>query len=64
MKPQQKPQKQPAPKSSRKDYDYNKPIGKCMVCYTLSGWHCYECGNDFCQAHYHEHKDRNQCKAG
>ncbi|HEX6562426.1 MAG TPA: hypothetical protein VF016_10425 [Nitrososphaera sp.] len=63
MRPPQKPQKQPQSKSSRKDYDYNKPIGKCVVCYTLSGWHCYECGNDFCQTHYYEHKDRNQCKA-
>ena len=37
MKPQPR---QPKPSSTkpRKDYDYNKPIGKCVVCYTLSGW--------------------------
>jgi hypothetical protein len=63
MKPQPKPQKQ-SPQKSRKDYDYNKPIGRCKVCYTLSGWHCYDCGNDFCQSHYHDHKEKNLCRQG
>src|SRR5437773_2152644 len=53
MKQQQKPQK---PAKPRKDYDYNKPIGKCVVCYTLSNWHCYDCSNDFCGIHYEDLK--------
>ncbi len=44
-----------------KHYDYNKPIGKCVVCYTLSGWHCGDCNNDFCQAHFQAHKENNEC---
>ena len=58
MKQQQKPQK---PAKPRKDYDYNKPIGKCIVCYTLSSWHCYDCSNDFCGIHYEDHKQKNLC---
>ena len=60
MKPQPRPQKTT---SSRKDYDYNKPSGKCVICYTLSGWHCYECGNDYCESHFRDHKEKNLCKA-
>lgn len=63
MKPQPKTQKQPTQKNSRKDYDYNKPIGKCSVCYTLSGWRCEDCSNDFCQTHFYEHREKNQCRA-
>jgi hypothetical protein len=48
-------------KSKNKNFDYNKPVGKCMICYTLSGWHCYDCGNDYCQSHFHTHKEKNQC---
>jgi len=48
-------------KSKNKNFDYNKPIGKCMICYTLSGWHCYDCGHDYCQSHFHIHKESNQC---
>ena len=48
------------PKSSKK-FDYNKPISRCSVCYTLSGWHCYDCENDYCESHFHIHKETNQC---
>ena len=44
-----------------KHYDYNKPIGKCVVCYTLSGWHCGDCNHDFCQSHFQAHKENNEC---
>jgi hypothetical protein len=60
MKQQPRPQKQTT--KPRKDFDYNKPIGKCMICYTLSGWHCYDCNNDFCQTHFQDHKEKNLCK--
>ena len=49
------------PLKPRKDYDYNKPVRKCVVCYTLSGWHCYECNNDFCISHFEDHKQRKLC---
>lgn len=62
MKPQPRQQKQSSSKP-RKDYDYNKPIGKCVVCYTLSGWHCYDCDNDFCQMHFADHKEKDLCRA-
>ncbi len=62
MKPQPRQQK-PSSAKPRKDYDYNKPIRKCVVCYTLSGWHCYDCDNDFCQMHFQDHKQKNLCKA-
>jgi hypothetical protein len=66
MKAQARQQKQsssppPSAAKQRKDYDYNKPIGKCMICYTISGWHCYECDNDFCQMHFQDHKQKNLC---
>ncbi|MGD1835053.1 MAG: hypothetical protein ACPKPY_08520 [Nitrososphaeraceae archaeon] len=48
-------------KGKNKKYDYNKPLGKCMICYTISGWHCYDCGNDFCATHFHLHKENNSC---
>ena len=62
MKAPPRQQKQPLQKKPRKDYDYNKPIGKCVVCYTLSGWHCDDCGNDYCQSHFYDHKEKNQCQ--
>jgi hypothetical protein len=46
----------------RKDYDYNKPIGRCVVCYTLSDRHCYDCNNDFCEGHFQDHKQKDICK--
>ena len=61
MKPQPRQQKPPSAKP-RKNYDYNKPIRKCVVCYTLSGWHCDDCDNDFCQMHFQDHKQKNLCK--
>lgn len=57
------PRQQKPPPKQRKDFDYNKPINKCVICYTLSGWHCYDCDNDFCQLHFHDHKEKNLCKA-
>jgi hypothetical protein len=54
-------QEQQKPVKPRKDYDYNKPIGKCVVCYTLSDWHCYDCNNDFCEVHFQDHKQKNLC---
>ncbi|MEM2140810.1 MAG: hypothetical protein QXJ74_07205 [Nitrososphaera sp.] len=62
MKAQPRQQKQLPQKKPRKDYDYNKPVGKCVVCYTLSGWHCDDCGNDYCQSHFYDHKEKNQCR--
>jgi hypothetical protein len=32
-----------------------------VVCYTLSGWHCYDCNNDFCETHFQNHKQNNLC---
>ena len=61
MKAQSKPQKTSSTKQ-RKNYDYNKPIGKCVICYTLSGWHCYDCDNDFCQTHFEDHKEKQLCR--
>ena len=52
----------PSPKKGRKDYDHNNPVRRCSVCYTLSGWHCYDCGKDYCGQHFQAHKDNNQCK--
>lgn len=52
----------PSPKKGRKDYDHNNPVRRCSVCYTLSGWHCYDCGKDYCDQHFQAHKDNNQCK--
>lgn len=60
MKAQPRQQKQSSVKP-RKDFDYNKPIGKCVVCYTLSGWHCCDCNGDFCQIHFQDHKEKNLC---
>jgi len=42
-------------------FDYNQPTGRCKVCSTLSGWHCYDCGGDFCQNHFEHHKDNHFC---
>lgn len=61
MKKFEKKQKTVKTGKPRKDYDHNTPVKKCLVCYTLSGWHCYECNNDFCQAHFYDHKDKNYC---
>jgi hypothetical protein len=47
---------------TRPDYDYNKPISVCSVCYTLGKWHCYDCNQDFCEEHYYKHKASNGCK--
>jgi len=44
-----------------KFFDYNQPTGRCKVCCTISGWHCYDCGSDFCQNHFENHKDNNFC---
>jgi hypothetical protein len=52
-------QKQPRP---TRYFDYNQPTGRCKVCSTLSGWHCYDCGSDFCQNHFEHHKDNHFCE--
>ena len=44
-----------------KEFDYNKPISKCNVCYILCGWHCYDCSMDFCQDHFMQHKEKGSC---
>lgn len=55
-------QKQQKPSNkSRSNFDYNKPISKCIVCHILSGWHCYDCDNDFCQDHFNHHKQNDTC---
>ncbi len=46
---------------ARHDYDFNKPVATCITCSTLAGWHCYECGKDFCMEHYNAHKQNNSC---
>jgi len=46
----------------RKDFDYNNPTRKCVVCYTLSSWHCYECNTDFCEKHFHDDSHRKMCR--
>ena len=52
---------QQKPLKPARNFDFNKPVNTCIICYTLSGWHCYECGNDFCEAHFHTHKEKNLC---
>ena len=63
MNPKQKSsqRQQRSNNKSRSHYDYNKPISKCVVCYVLSGWHCYDCGHDFCSDHFQKHKENNEC---
>jgi len=46
----------------RKDFDYNNPTRKCIICYTLSSWHCYECETDFCEKHFHDESHKKICK--
>ena len=46
----------------RKDFDYNNPTRKCVICYTLSSWHCYECNTDFCEKHFHDDSHRKMCR--
>ncbi len=43
----QKRVQKPRSVKQSKEFDYNKPISKCNVCYTLCGWHCYECSKIF-----------------
>jgi hypothetical protein len=45
----------------KKNFDYNRPLNKCVVCYTISGWYCYECGNHFCVTHFDNHKQLDNC---
>lgn len=45
----------------KKNFDYNKPLDKCIICYTISGWHCGDCDNHFCYAHFTNHKQLDQC---
>ena len=54
-------EQQGRPRSTRY-FDYNQPTGKCKVCSTISGWHCYDCGGDFCQNHFERHKNNRICK--
>lgn len=53
-------EQQKQPRATRY-FDYNQPTGRCKVCSTLSGWHCYDCGGDFCQNHFEHHKDNHFC---
>ncbi len=61
QQPQKRIQKPRIVKHS-KEFDYNNPISKCNVCYTLCGWHCFECSIDFCQDHFMQHKEKGSCK--
>lgn len=45
----------------RKDFDYNNPTRRCIICYTLSSWHCYECETDFCEKHFHDENHKKGC---
>jgi hypothetical protein len=45
----------------RRNYDYNQPVARCKICYTISGWHCYDCDNDFCESHFERHKETDFC---
>ena len=62
MRQQQKRVQKARFDKQNKEFDYNKPISKCNICYTLCGWHCYECETDFCQDHFVQHKERGLCK--
>jgi hypothetical protein len=55
-----KQQRQPKFKG-KKNFDYNMPFRKCTTCYTISAWHCYDCGADFCESHFQDHKERKLC---
>ena len=62
MRQQQKRVQKARIDKQNKEFDYNKPISKCNICYTLCGWHCYECETDFCQDHFVQHKEKGLCK--
>ncbi|MGI0089954.1 MAG: hypothetical protein ACREAF_06395 [Nitrosopumilaceae archaeon] len=50
-------------RSKSKSYDHNNPVSICSVCFTLGGWHCFECSKDFCNDHFASHKELQLCVA-
>ena len=58
---QQQQQPHGRARGHKKNFDYNKPLDKCIICYTISGWHCGDCNNHFCSVHFTNHKQLDKC---